>query len=180
MGVRYSINNGVINSCRFELMVPLQNKWVIDEWNLNRSDKIREKRETLCESCYAAYARTHFNTAMLTYIRIKISFYCIVPATVVCYIMNEILIVFQKYPCYDWMKDWIIDGKHVNRIYFNRIVNSFIVISYSRINYRISKLLKKNFFSLLVLEGVIIESRTEPRSRISLLLVNNFLLLTSG
>jgi hypothetical protein len=36
------------------------------------------------------------------------------------------------------------------------------------------------FFSLLALEGVIIESRTEPRSRISLLLVNNFLLLTSG
>jgi hypothetical protein len=29
------------------------------------------------------------------------------------------------------------------------------------------------FFSLLVLEGVIIESRIEPRSRISLLLVNN-------
>jgi hypothetical protein len=33
-------------------------------------------------------------------------------------------------------------------------------------------------FSLLVLEGVIIDSRTEPRSRISLLLVNNFSLLT--
>jgi hypothetical protein len=31
----------------------------------------------------------------------------------------------------------------------------------------------KYFFSL-VLEGVIIDSRTEPRSRISLLLVNNF------
>jgi uncharacterized membrane protein len=29
-------------------------------------------------------------------------------------------------------------------------------------------------FSLLVLEGVIIDSRTEPRSRISLLLVNHF------
>jgi hypothetical protein len=79
------------------------------------------------------------------------------------------------------MKDWIIDGKHVNRIYFNRIGNSFIVISYSRINYRIVKLLKKTFFSLLVLEGVIIDSRTEPRSKIiSLLLVNNFSLLTSG
>jgi hypothetical protein len=37
------------------------------------------------------------------------------------------------------------------------------------------------YFSLLiVLEGVIIDSRTEPRSRISLLLVNNFSLLTSG
>jgi hypothetical protein len=33
------------------------------------------------------------------------------------------------------------------------------------------------YFSLLVLEGVIIDSRTEPRSRISLLLVNNFSLL---
>jgi hypothetical protein len=32
----------------------------------------------------------------------------------------------------------------------------------------------KYFFSLQVLEGVIIDSRTEPRSRISLLLVNNF------
>jgi hypothetical protein len=42
-------------------------------------------------------------------------------------------------------------------------------------------LVEKNLiFSLLVLEGVIIESRTEPRSRISLLLVNKFLLLTSG
>jgi hypothetical protein len=30
----------------------------------------------------------------------------------------------------------------------------------------------KFIFSLLVLEGVIIDSRTEPRSRISLLLVN--------
>jgi hypothetical protein len=39
---------------------------------------------------------------------------------------------------------------------------------------------KNLIFSLLVLEGVIIESRTEPRSRISLLLVNKFLLLTSG
>jgi hypothetical protein len=35
------------------------------------------------------------------------------------------------------------------------------------------------FFSLLVLEGVIIDSRTEPRNRISLLLVNHFSLLTS-
>jgi hypothetical protein len=42
-------------------------------------------------------------------------------------------------------------------------------------------LVEKNLiFSLLVLEGVIIESRTEPRSRISLLLVNKFLLLTNG
>jgi hypothetical protein len=36
------------------------------------------------------------------------------------------------------------------------------------------------FFSLLVLEGVIIDSRTESRSRISLLLVNKFSLLTTG
>jgi hypothetical protein len=34
------------------------------------------------------------------------------------------------------------------------------------------------FFSPLVSEGVIIDSRTEPRSRISLLQVNIFLLLT--
>jgi hypothetical protein len=39
---------------------------------------------------------------------------------------------------------------------------------------------KSIFFSLLVLEGVIIDSRTEPRRRISLLLVNTFSLLTSG
>jgi hypothetical protein len=37
-----------------------------------------------------------------------------------------------------------------------------------------------NVFSLLVLEGIIIESRTEPRIRIFLLLVNKFSLLTSG
>jgi hypothetical protein len=36
------------------------------------------------------------------------------------------------------------------------------------------ELVENNFFSLLVLEGVIIESRTEPRSRISLLLVDKF------
>jgi hypothetical protein len=51
------------------------------------------------------------------------------------------------------------------------LVTNFYKIFLGRFNF---------FFSLLVLEGVIIEPQTEPRSRISLLLVNQFSLLTSG
>jgi hypothetical protein len=50
------------------------------------------------------------------------------------------------------------------------LVTNFYKIFLGRFNF---------FFSLLALEGVIIEPQTEPRSRISLL-VNQFSLLTSG
>jgi hypothetical protein len=59
-------------------------------------------------------------------------------------------------------------------------INASIRISENNERGNNIKLTENFIFSLLVLEGVIIDSRTEPRSRISLLLVNNFSLLTNG
>jgi uncharacterized membrane protein len=59
-------------------------------------------------------------------------------------------------------------------------INASIRISENNEKGNNIKLTENFIFSLLVLKGVIIDSRTESTSRVSLLLVNNFSLLTSG